>query len=182
MRFPNHPVFDIEGNLYVSDSGDYWSENGDGCIFVIRPDGRTELFHAGPLRYPNGLAIDPSGKWLYVAQSPAWNIVRIPLDRVNGDVHVAFRLPDHTIPDGITFAASGELLVGCYRPDSVWLCHPDGRSEPLAEDPTAELLQAPTNMCLHDGNLFVANLAGRHIAVLETALVPAVVHRPRLST
>jgi sugar lactone lactonase YvrE len=180
LRFPNHPVFDADGNLYVSDSGDYWCPQGDGCIFVVRPGGKTEVFHAGPFRFPNGVAIDPSGRWLYVAQSAAWNVVRIPLDRPHGAVEVVFALPPHTIPDGMVFAETGELIVACYRPDAVWVCGPGPRCEPLLEDRSAELLLAPTNVFLHGGNLFIANLAGRHISVCRTDLKAARMFQPSL--
>jgi sugar lactone lactonase YvrE len=152
----------------------------EGCIFRIAPDDRTEVFHAGPFCYPNGVAIDPSQRWLYVAQSPAWNIVRIPLDRPNGPIETVFTLPDHTIPDGMFFDRDGVLLVGCYRPDQVLACHPDGRIEVVIRDRTAELVLAPTNVFPHDGKLYIANLGGYHISVVETGMQRGLVHQPSL--
>lgn len=178
MRFPNHPVFDAEGNLYVSDSAGYWEP--EGCIFRIRPDDTTELFHAGPLHYPNGIAIDPTQQWLYIAQSPAWNIVRVSLTEPDSPVELAFELPDHTIPDGMWFAKDGRLFVGCYRPDQVIACHPDGRVEVVIRDRTAELILAPTNVFPHDGKLYIANLGGYHISVVEAGAQRGVVHQPSL--
>ena len=178
MRFPNHPVFDAHGNLYVSDSGSYWEP--DGCIFRITPSGETELFHAGPLHYPNGIAIDPSQRWLYIAQSPAWNVMRIPLNAPNGPVELAFTLPDHTIPDGMIFARDGRLLIGCYRPDQVVACHPDGQIELVIRDRTAELVLAPTNVFPHAGKLYISNLGGYHISVVETGMQRGTVHQPSL--
>jgi len=97
---PNHPVFDPQGNLYFSDSGDYWNPQGTGCIFVVRPDDTTELFHGGPFAFANGLVIDPTGRWLYLAQTTAHNIVRVPVDRPNGEVTVAYSLPAHVFRMG----------------------------------------------------------------------------------
>ena len=74
---PNYGVFDDEGNFYFSDSGSYFESNG--CLYVVRPDGRTDLFHPGPLAFPNGLAIDAGGETLYVVQSTGPDIVRLPL-------------------------------------------------------------------------------------------------------
>ncbi|PRQ00483.1 SMP-30/gluconolactonase/LRE family protein [Enhygromyxa salina] len=178
MRFPNHPVFDAEGNLYVSDSGSYWEP--DGCIYRIRPDDTTELFHAGPLHYPNGIAIDPTQRWLYIAQSPAWNVVRISLEAPDSPVELAFELPEHTIPDGMWFSADGRLHIGCYRPDQVIACHPDGRVEVVIRDRTAELILAPTNVFPHEGKLYIANLGGYHISVVETGAQRGTVHQPSL--
>jgi gluconolactonase len=180
LTFPNHPVFDADGNLFVSDSGDYFHPQGTGAIFVHRPDGRTEVFHDGPFRFANGVAISPDQRWLYVAQSAAWSIVRIPLDRPHGPVETMFRLPDHTICDGMTFAADGTLVVACYRPDQVIACRADGSVDVLVRDPTAELILAPTNVALHDGELFISNLGGYHLTAMATDLTPAPVHRPRL--
>jgi gluconolactonase len=178
MRFPNHPVFDAAGNLYVSDSCSYWQP--EGCIFRITPDDETEVFHAGPFHYPNGVAIDPSQRWLYVAQSPAWNIVRVPLDRKDGPIEEVFTLPEHTIPDGMFFDSEGVLLVGCYRPDQVIACHPGGKVEVVIRDRTAELVLAPTNVFPHAGKIYIANLGGYHISVVETGMQRGVVHQPSL--
>lgn len=181
LQIPNHPVFDAEGNLYVSESGEYWDETGTGCIFVIRRDGTTEMFHAGPFRFANGVAIDPSGTWLYVAQSTAANIVRVPLDRANGPAETTHQFPEGTIPDGIVFAGDGQLVVGCYKPDAVFVALPDGSVEQLYDDPTGELLNRPTNIALHGGRLYVANLGGWHVTVIETDLAPGPIHRPTMS-
>lgn len=181
IQVPNYPVFGRGGSLYVSDSGDYWDARGTGCIFVVRPDDTTEVFHAGPFRFANGLAIDPSHTWLYVAQTPAWNVVRVPLDRPNGPIEVTHQLPGHTAVDGLAFTDDGRLVIACYRPDVVYVGHPDGRAQVLVEDLTAELLMRPTNAALHDGKLYLANLGGRHIAVIETDMRPGPIHRPNLT-
>ncbi len=39
---PNYPVFDKQGNLYVSDSGK-WKEN-NGKIIKIKPGGKGEVW------------------------------------------------------------------------------------------------------------------------------------------
>jgi gluconolactonase len=181
MSLPNHPVFLPSGDLYVTDSGDYWAAEGTGCVFRIRPGGETEVFHAGPFRYPNGLALHPSGEWLYVALTSCSKILRIPVDQPNGDVEEAFVLPQGWLPDGMWFADDGRLVVGCYRPDQVICCHPGGEIEVLLSDPTAELLIAPTNIFLHSGRIYVANLGGYHITTMETDMNAGPIHRPLLS-
>ena len=124
---PNYPVFDPDGNLYVSDSGDYWErERGTGCIMKIAPDDTTTMFHDGPLLFANGMAIDPSGEWLYVVQSTAPNVIRLPLAKTNAEPEVTHELPELTVPDGLAFAADGRLVMSCYRPDVGYLGQPDG--------------------------------------------------------
>ena len=178
LTSPNFPVFDAAGNLYVSDSGDYWDARGTGAIFVVRPDNTTELFHAGPFRFANGLAIDPAGAWLHVAQSTAGNVVRLPLGHPNGPVEITHMLPPHSVPDGLAFAADGRLVISCYRPDIVYLGSPGGLVEVLIEDHTAELLNRPANAALHGGFLYLSNLGGWHLSAVATDLRPAPLHRP----
>lgn len=177
---PNYPVFDREGNLYVSDSGDFWHDTGTGFVAVIRPDNTADIFHEGPFKFANGLAIDPSGHWLYVVQSSASNVVRIPLGQPNGPIEVTHVLPEHTVPDGLAFGEDGRLVIACYRPDMVYVGEPNGRVEVLFEDLTAELLMRPTNAALHDGRLILANVGGWHLAAIKTELSPAPLHRPVL--
>ena len=75
--YPNYPVFDRAGNLYYTDSGDF--DRVNGRLYVVRPDGKTEVLIPGFLHFPNGLAIDPENEWLYVVQSSASNILRMRL-------------------------------------------------------------------------------------------------------
>ena len=111
FRVPNYGVFDGEGNLLVSDSGDYWHRSGTGCILKIAPDDATTLFHRGPFLFANGLAIDPTSKWLYIVQSTAPNIVRVPLDQPDGPLEVTHKLPPGTVPDGLAFTMDGRLVI-----------------------------------------------------------------------
>jgi sugar lactone lactonase YvrE len=180
FEMPNHGVFDAVGNFFLSDSGAYWDPRGTGWIARIDAAGNTSRFHDGPFRFANGVAIDPTGEWLYVAQSTAENVVRTPLAAPNGPMEVAFELPPGTIPDGIAFATSGELLIACYKPDAVMLGIHGGRVEVLCDDPTGELLCRPTNVALRGGKLFVANLGGWHVTVLDTPLTPLPLHYPVL--
>ena len=178
---PNFAVFDASGNLYVSHSGDYWSENGDGRIFVIRPNDDIELFHSGPFGFANGLALSPDGEWLYVAQSTRANIVRIPTGHANGTIEEVYRLPEHSVPDGIITLADGSLIICCYRPDIVYHGLLGGEVVPLIVDHTSELLNRPTNGLLDDtGCLYIANLGGWHLSQIQTNLRPAPLHFPVL--
>jgi hypothetical protein len=73
------------------------------------------------------------------------------------------------------------LLISCYRPDAIFVGHPNGKTELLFEDPTGDMLNQPTNIALRDGQLYVANLGGWHIAAINTPdMQPAPLHRPML--
>jgi gluconolactonase len=178
---PNFGVFDQAGHFYFSDSGDYWSDTGTGRIFVVDCDGGTRLFHRGPFRFANGLAISPDQKWLYVVQSTASNVSRIPLDRPDGNISIMHELPQRTVPDGIAFAADGRLLIACYKPDALFMGYPDGRVELFVEDPTGELLSRPTNVAIGSGEIYISNLGGWSIAAMRSDLPPAPIHYPALN-
>src|SRR5947207_1205126 len=69
----NFPVFDAEGNLYVSNSSDFPMSDsekfmselrepvGKGSVVRIRPDGRGDVVARG-MFFANGLALDPHGE------------------------------------------------------------------------------------------------------------------------
>jgi gluconolactonase len=180
-------VFDQAGNLYVSDSGDFHHPHpGNGCIMKIVPDNTTTVFHAGPFMFANGLAIDPSGEWLYVVQSTASNVVRVSLAAPDREVRVAYRLPEDTVPDGLAFTTDDRLVISCYAPDIVYLGEPAGDGdgdgvgdvEVLVEDPSGALMNRPTNVALHDGRLYIASLGGWSITTVATDLVAAPLRRP----
>ncbi|MGI9428191.1 MAG: SMP-30/gluconolactonase/LRE family protein [Bythopirellula sp.] len=180
FRVPNYGVFDPEGNLFVSDSGDYWHRPGTGYLLKIAPNDSTSVFHRGPFLFANGLAIDPSGQWLYVVQSTAPNVVRVPLDQPDGPLEVTHTLPSGTVPDGLAFAADGRLVIACYKPDAVFVGATDGSIELLCDDPTGELLSRPTNVAIGQGVLYLANIGGWHLTVIETDLTPAPLYYPHV--
>jgi gluconolactonase len=163
---PNYPCFDARGNLWFSDSGDFYKANGR--LMVVRPDGRTEVASGSQLQFPNGLALDESGRWLYVAMSTASSIVRFPVDADRlGEPETWVRLPG-AVPDGLAFSASGNLYVACYVPDAILVVDPGRRVSVLAHDPCADVLNRPTNCCFgHDTMLYVSNLGGFTVMAVD---------------
>lgn len=180
-RIPNYAVFDQAGHLLVSDSGDYWnSEAVPGRILRIDSNNHVDLFHSGPFAFANGLAISPDNRWLYIVESRKHRIVRTLVERPQAAIEVTHEFPSGSVPDGIAFAADGTLVVGCYKPDAVFLGRPNGRVEKWLDDPTGELLNRPTNVALHDGKLIIANLGGWHLTMIDTDLTPMPLHKPNL--
>ncbi len=119
-------------------------------------------------QFPNGCAVRPDGLWLYLA---VWlnapRIVRLPLvgGRKAGPVDTVVALP-HTVPDGLAFTAAGNLVIACYRPDTILVLRPDGALTVLMDDYEGTLLGAPTNVCFGGPDLrvlFWANLGRWHI-------------------
>ena len=176
---PNYGVFDNKGNFYYTDSGDYF--NPSGLILVVRPDGTTEVFHEGPLSFPNGLAIDAQGKYLYVVLSSAPNISRIPLQGGSTNAKPEVYVPlEGVVPDGLAFDDRDRLLISCYVPDRIYLADTDGKIEILMEDPMAELMNRPTNVAIRDNKVYYANLGGWHVGAFDFDAGPMPLRYPKL--
>jgi gluconolactonase len=164
IGFPNFAAFDSRGDLFLTDSGDYYGS--DGRLLVVHPNGEVEVVVDGGLRYPNGLAVHPSGEWLYLAQSGASDILRFPLSVGGVGVAEEYATIPGTAPDGLALAANGDLYVGCYTPDAIYRVSTARQVEPFLVDPWADLLNRPTNLAFGDGVLYYANLGGYHIGVV----------------
>jgi gluconolactonase len=143
MSTPNWGAFGPDGSYYVTDSGGW--KRRDGRIYVVR-EGRTRLLTSESADFPNGLAVTPDGRELWVLESTPGRLVAFDLRR-DGSVGPRRELADlsGTVPDGIAFATDGSVLIACYRPDVVLRWHPTSGSEVVAEDPEGTILAAPTN-------------------------------------
>ena len=143
FRTPNWGAFAPDGSYYVSDSG-AWKAR-DGNIQVVR-GGRTSVWTAESADFPNGLAITPDGREVWVLESTPGRLVAFDIrpDGSAGSRRVLAELHG-SVPDGIAFATDGSIVIACYRPDVVYRWRADLGLEVLAEDPEGTVLAAPTN-------------------------------------
>ena len=183
MVVPNYPVFDDAGNLYVSDSGT--RHGNDGCLFRIRPGGMTEVVSEELAAFPNGLALHPDGRRLYVVLSEMPGIVRVELrvDGVVGRPQPVVELPRH-VPDGLAFDAEGNLYVSCYTPDVIYRLSTTGELAKVAEDWESHTFATPTNIafCGPDrATLVVASLSRWHLTKGRMPVAGAPLRYPRLA-
>lgn len=166
---PNWGAFGPDGTLYVSDSG-AWKRR-DGAILTIGPGGRTEVWSQATVDFPNGLAVSPDGRELWVLESTPGRLVRIQIlaDGSAGPREVLVDLPD-TVPDGIAFATDFSVVIACYRPDAVLRWRADLGIELLAHDPEGTELAAPTNCVFHGpdrSQIAVPNIGRWHVTTFE---------------
>jgi len=165
---PNYGVFDREGNYYFSDSGDYWKPSGR--LIRVSSKREVESLIGGNWHFANGLAISPKDGAIFMIESTASDILRVPVEKdgTADKPEIYAQLPG-AIPDGLAFASSGNLYCSCYYPNRIYLIHPDQNIELLIEDSTGEVLNQPTNVAFEPGGtrLFYANLGGAHIGAFD---------------
>ena len=175
IGYPNYPVFDDQGRLWVSDSGGW--ERADGAIVRIDPDGATERI-AGGLRFANGLAIRDG--WLYVVESAWPGVIRLPLQGGAAEPVVAL---EHVVPDGLAFDADGALWIGCWQPNRVYRAGPGDALEIVVDDWSGEYVFTPTNLAFAGPELDVlvlASLGGQSIKAIAPGVRGAPLARPAL--
>ncbi len=162
--YPNFPLFDAEGSLYATDSGNWKQRNG----YVLRwtPEGKGQIV-AGPYGYTNGLALTADGRSLFMVESDTDSVhlfdVREDGSLSNGRI---FARDVGRLPDGLALDADGNLYVACYASDEIHRIDPSGRMHLVATDRYAILLGGPTNLAFGGADfdhILVANLARQTI-------------------
>jgi gluconolactonase len=166
----NYPAFDRQGNMYLSDSGD-WSRTVNGHIYKVQPGGgEAATWYPGPVDTPNAIALDADEKFLYFVETFGGSIARIAIlpDGSAGTFERVLHMPRH-IPDGIAFDEQGRLWIGCHRPDKICVFDmTTKRLETFAEDWEGESLRGPTDVAFAGPNRDI---------LLAASLDNLVVHR-----
>ena len=130
LKGVNDLVFASNGDMYFTDQGLTGLHDPSGRVYRLHSDGRLDqLINNGPS--PNGIVLDPSEKWLYVAMTRANAVWRMPLLPDGGTTKVgAFvHLMGGSGPDGMAIDSKGNLVVCHAGGGSVWIFSPIG--EPL---------------------------------------------------
>lgn len=167
FKTPNFAVFDSEGNLYFSDSGEWMQD--DGRVLVLRPSGKVEIF-AGPFAFPNGLSLSADERTLFIVESTADRVTALAIrpDGTAGKRRVLARNLQR-VPDGAGLDAGGNLYVTCYASDNIYKVTPDGKVSLFAYDPYGTMIARPTNVAFgQDGYMYFANLGRWHVCRVKT--------------
>jgi gluconolactonase len=125
----NDLVFDAEGNLYFTDQGQSGLHDPSGRLYRLRPNGQLDLLlHNVPS--PNGVALSPDGRLLYLAVTRGNCVWRVPLlpDGSVTKVSQFFTSYGPSGPDGLAVDADGRVLVANPGLGVVWVLN--GRAEP----------------------------------------------------
>ncbi len=122
------PVFDREGNLYVTYSGTR-GQQVPVSIFRVRPNGTRETFSSGIVN-PTSMAFDREGR-LFVSSRFEGTVYRIAAD---GSAEPF--ASDLGVACGLAFAQDGTLLVG-DRSGTVFRVDRDGHATAFASLPSS---------------------------------------------
>ena len=126
----NDLIFDAEGNLYFTDQGQSGLHDPSGRLYRLRPNGQLDLLlHNVPS--PNGVALSPDGRVLYLAVTRGNCVWRVPLlpDGSVAKVSQFFTSYGPSGPDGLAVDAEGHLLVANPGLGYVWVLN--HRAEPV---------------------------------------------------
>lgn len=139
----NDLVFAADGTLYFSDPWRTSLENPTGGFYRRFVDGRLERIDDG-LAFPNGVAIDPGGEAVFLAETYTNRIYRYPLlaDGGVGPRAIFVQLAGETGPDGMAFDSEGTLYVAHYGEGRIDLIDPSGHVVDAIPVPGPE----PTNL------------------------------------
>jgi len=124
----DNPVFDREGNLYVTYSGTR-GQQVPVSIFKVRPNGTRETFSSGIVN-ATSMAVDAQGR-LYVSSRFEGTVYRVAAD---GSFETF--ATDLGIACGLAFAKSGDLFVG-DRSGTVFKVDQSGKAEAFATLPSS---------------------------------------------
>ncbi|NPT38735.1 SMP-30/gluconolactonase/LRE family protein [Paraburkholderia xenovorans] len=133
FRGPNDLIFNRAGELFFTDQGQTGLDRPFGCLYRLNVDGRLDRL-LDNVPSPNGLALSPDERTLYLAVTRANAVWRVPLDPFgNGSVARVghyLQLSGGTGPDGLASASDGSLAVAHIGLGAVWLF--DRIGEPVA--------------------------------------------------
>jgi gluconolactonase len=164
FRGPNDLVFAHNGDLYFSDPAGSDPEHPIGNVFLLRQDGRLELFSGG-FQFPNGVVFSGDGRTLFMAETYPNRILAFELDE-NGyekSRRVFARMEGGLGPDGMAFGSDGNLYVAHFGKGCVAVINPEG-------EVIAEILVGgarPTNVAFWGNSLFVTEVEKGQVVRLD---------------
>jgi gluconolactonase len=162
-RGPNDVCLDLAGNIYFTDPEGSGKENPIGCVYRIKTGADNSVQEvtriAEGLAYPNGLAVSPDQKRLYVAESETNRLLCWDLrpDGALADKRAVIEFPTPTL-DGIMFDEFGRLWIARWTSKTVDVVDVE-KGELLKSYPAGG--DEVTNLCWWGTSLYVT-VAGQH--------------------
>lgn len=127
LRVLNDLCVDKSGNVYWTDPTSADPKVADGNIFRMTPEGTVSKIGTGFV-YPNGIEVDPEGKYLYVVESGNKKVTRFEVpasDKPLGKGELFHTLK--TGGDGLAFDAKGRMWVTDFSAGEIAVLDPKGK-------------------------------------------------------
>lgn len=136
LSAPNDLVFDRHGGFYFTDTGKHHAHHSDhGRVCYV--DGAGARTVAEPLDQPNGIALSPDGRRLYVTETATarvwWWHVDGPGRLRGGDTfhgagggNFLFSEPGYSYYDSMAVQADGDLCIGTLLKAGIAIVARDG--------------------------------------------------------
>ena len=128
------------GEVYLTTASDNWDLDGvtgaalahdrTGRLFRYDPGDASLSLVADSLLFANGVAVSPDGRYVYVAQTTDYSVLRYRIDGGGAAGGTAERFAERLpgFPDGLNFDDRGRLWVSIVGPR-------DGRLDAMADYP-----------------------------------------------
>ncbi|MEP7145052.1 MAG: SMP-30/gluconolactonase/LRE family protein [Ferruginibacter sp.] len=176
LNSPNDAVYHPNGDLYFTDPPyglgkgiqDSTKELDFQGVYRLKPNGQLDLF-TKDLKYPNGIALSPDNKFLYVSSSDSTNYLWMQYElgtdgmaksqRIFYEVH-AYQGKNLGAPDGMKINKKGYIFA--TGPEGVWLFNPGGKL--IARIYTGQLT---SNCAFSPGELSLYMTCDRYIMRLK---------------
>jgi gluconolactonase len=125
----NDLTFDSRGNLYFTDQGQTGLHDPTGRLYRLRPDGTLDMLLSN-VPSPNGVALSPDERVLYLGVTRGNQVWRVPLmpDGSVTKVGAFFTSYGPSGPDGLAVDEKGRVIVANPGLGVVWVLN--HRAEP----------------------------------------------------
>jgi len=115
FKGPNDLIISSKNEIYFTDQGQTGMTDQTGCVYRLSPDGKLDCLLNNGIS-PNGIALSPDERFLYVAMTRSNSVWRLPLnaDGSTTKAGLFFQSFGCSGPDGLAFDEEGNLFI----------CHP----------------------------------------------------------